>query len=162
MTSIKLEVVSEERSLHKWRVLLKEDVFASFISKGGVLLAHLHNPCVNWLQTEACYVLNSELPKLENNSLRVCVENGKVLEISGLYKPKGDSRATDWRSGKWWEHGFVRRLELPENADGKKIEAYVNNNDTVLDIRIPKTSLECDHIPQGNNLVTKESASTST
>lgn len=70
------------------------------------------------------------------------------MEISGLWTHKGESKTTDWRSGKWWEHGFVRRLELPENTDWKKIEAYVNN-DIVLDIRLPKTSLDCD-IPRGN------------
>ncbi|GKE38869.1 21.7 kDa class VI heat shock protein, partial [Tanacetum coccineum] len=76
---------------------------------------------------------------LEKNSIQVYVDNGKVMEISGLWKHKGESRAADWRSGKWWEHGFVRRLELPENTDWKKIEAYVNN-DTILDIRLPKES----------------------
>ncbi|KAI3753863.1 hypothetical protein L2E82_25927 [Cichorium intybus] len=187
MASIKLEVVSEDQSLRKWCVPLREDVFATFMSKGGsivhkvfgdkslfgpllftkffdpsdafplwefepgVVLSNLQNPCLDWLQTNSCYILKSELPKLEKSNVRICVENGKVLEISGLWKHKGESR-TDWRSGEWWEHGFVRRLELPENTDWKKMEAYVFN-DTVLDIRLPKTQLECD------NGVMKESAS---
>lgn len=65
------------------------------------------------------------------------------MEISGLWNRKSDSRTTDWRSDKWWERGFVRRLELPEHVDWKKIEASLNN-DNILDIRLPKTSTECD------------------
>lgn len=98
MTSVQLQVVSEDQSTHKWCVPLKEDVFGAFIAKGGpivhkvfgdkslfgpllfkkffdpsdafplwefepgVLLSDLQNPCVDWFQTEACYVLKSELP----------------------------------------------------------------------------------------------------
>lgn len=73
----------------------------------------------------------------------MCIEDGKVLEISGQWKHHKDSRTTtkDWRSSHWWEQGFVRRVELPENADWKNIKAFVNNNDSLLpllDIRIPK------------------------
>ncbi|KAL8205563.1 hypothetical protein R6Q57_009114 [Mikania cordata] len=196
MASIRLEVVSEDQTLHKWRVPLKEDVFSAFMVKEGpfvhkvfgdkslfgpllykrffdpsdafplwefdpgVLLSDPHNACVDWFQTDACYVLKSELPEIEKSSIRVYVENGKVMEISGLWNHKGDSRTIDWRSGKWWECGFVRRLELPENVDAKKIEAYVNN-DTILDIRLPKTSPESD-ISAENTRVIKDSASTST
>ncbi|PWA49465.1 HSP20-like chaperones superfamily protein [Artemisia annua] len=136
------------------------DAFPLWEFEPGLLLSDLQNPCVDWFQTDGCYILKSELPKLEKISIQVYVDNGKVMEISGLWKHKGESRAADWRSGKWWEHGFVRRLELPENTDWKKIEAYVNN-DTILDIRLPKTSLECN-VPRGNLGVLKESTSAST
>ncbi|XP_071725838.1 21.7 kDa class VI heat shock protein isoform X2 [Rutidosis leptorrhynchoides] len=158
MTSVQLEVLSEEHSSHKWRVPLKEDVFAAFMAKGGPIVHK--NPCVDWFQTDACYILKSELPELGNSNIHVSVENGNVIEISGLWKHKQEARTTtDWRTGKWWEHGFVRRLELPENTDWKKIEAYVNN-DTLLDIRLPKNSLKRD-ITRGNEGVIKDSASTS-
>lgn len=98
MASMKLEVVSEDQSLRKWCVPLREDIFATFMAKGspimhkvfgdkslfgpllftkffdpsdafplwefepGVLLSNLQNPCVDWLQTDSCYVLKSELP----------------------------------------------------------------------------------------------------
>ncbi|KAK1440007.1 hypothetical protein QVD17_05832 [Tagetes erecta] len=195
MGSIRVVVVSEDQSPHKWRVPLKEDVFGAFMTKGGpfvhkafgdkslfgpllfkkffdpsdafplwefepgVLLSDPQNACVDWFQTEVCYVLKTELPEIEKSSIRVYVENGKVMEISGLWNHKGDSRTTDWRSDKWWERGFVRRLELPENVDWKKIEAFVNN-DTILDIRLPKTSAECD-TPAGNGRVVKDYASAS-
>ncbi|XP_023747949.1 21.7 kDa class VI heat shock protein isoform X2 [Lactuca sativa] len=152
MASMKLEVVSEDQSLRKWCVPLREDIFATFMAKGSPIMHK--NPCVDWLQTDSCYVLKSELPKIEKSSVRICVENGKVMEISGVWKNKGESSRTDWRSGEWWEHGFVRRLELPENTDWKKTEAYVYN-DTVLDIRLPKTP-SMEYCTEG---VIKESSS---
>lgn len=65
------------------------------------------------------------------------------MEICGQWKQQKQSKTRDWRSGHWWEHGHVRRLELPEDADWKKIEAHVNS-DIFLEIRIPKKSLEGD------------------
>lgn len=65
------------------------------------------------------------------------VENGKVVEISGLWKHQRDPTAKEWRGGHWWEHGFVRRLELPENADWRRIEASLTD-EIYLEIRIPK------------------------
>ncbi|GKC45537.1 21.7 kDa class VI heat shock protein [Tanacetum coccineum] len=38
MTGIQLEVVLEDQSPHKWRVPLKEDVFAAFMAKGGPMV----------------------------------------------------------------------------------------------------------------------------
>lgn len=68
----------------------------------------------------------------------VCGEKGKVVEISGQWRSR-ESDARDWRTGHWWEHGFVRRLELPDDANWRGTEAYIEN-DTFLDIKIPKVS----------------------
>jgi HSP20 family molecular chaperone IbpA len=66
-----------------------------------------------------------------------------VLEISGQWKALQASSQRDWRTGRWWEHGFVRRLELPDDANWKKAEAYVYD-DCFLEIKIPKNiSAEC-------------------
>ncbi|KAK4387001.1 class VI heat shock protein [Sesamum angolense] len=102
---------------------------------------------VDWYQTETDYVLLAEVPGLGQNSLQVCIENGKILEISGQWRQQQrESRAKDWRSGKWWEHGYVRRLELPEQTGWRRAEAHMKN-DVVLEIRIPKTAPDSD---QGN------------
>lgn len=84
--------------------------------------------------------------------MRVYAENGKIVEISGQWKQQKESKAKDWRSGHWWEHGYVRRLELPEDADCRKIEGYLNN-DIFLEVRIPKKTLDCDR----DDTITKKS-----
>ncbi|KAH9611260.1 hypothetical protein KSS87_008933 [Heliosperma pusillum] len=75
------------------------------------------------------------------DSVQVCIEKGKILEISGQYRKhqNGDPKARDWKSSHWWEHGFVRRIELPENADWKKTEVTIKN-ELVLEIKIPMKS----------------------
>ena len=86
--------------------------------------------------------------------MKLYVEQGKVVEISGQWKQQKDSKTRDWRSGDWWEHGYVRKLELPENADWRRMDAHVIN-DTILEIRIPKRTSDCDDT-KGNDGVKQE------
>lgn len=69
----------------------------------------------------------------------VSVEDGKVLEVSAQLRLKVETGTKDWRAGNWWEHGCVRRIELPENADWKKTEVLMSNADNkFLEVKIPK------------------------
>ena len=89
-------------------------------------------------------------------------ENGKVVEISGQWKQQqqgGESNSLkstkDWRSGNWWEHGYVRRLELPQDADSKRIEASLTN-DLLLELKIHKINnkpLDYEANPKDNDAV---------
>ncbi|CAL5341809.1 hypothetical protein CsSME_00026284 [Camellia sinensis var. sinensis] len=133
------------------------DAFPLWEFESDVLLSKLRSASqstVDWFLTDADYVLKAELPGIGKSSVQVYVEQGKVVEISGQWKNQKEPKTRDWRSGHWWEYGYVRRLELPENADWRKIEAYVNN-DTVLEIRIPKKCLDCDNA-QGSDEATKD------
>ncbi|CAJ1964515.1 unnamed protein product [Sphenostylis stenocarpa] len=71
------------------------------------------------------------------SNIEVHVDNGKVVEISGEWKPQKESKASDWRCGHWWEYGYVRRLEVPEEADLEIIEALIRNA-RFLEVQIPK------------------------
>ncbi|KAL2476230.1 21.7 kDa class VI heat shock protein [Abeliophyllum distichum] len=144
--------VFDERSLFSPLLFGKffdpSDAFPLWEFESDVLLSNLHSSgqrSVDWSQTDADYVLKAELPGigLGNNTIQVCIEGGKVLEISGQWRQHKDPKKQDWRSSHWWEHGYVRRLELPENSDWRKLEANVKN-DVLLEIRIPKTYLDGD------------------
>ncbi|XP_048234822.1 21.7 kDa class VI heat shock protein isoform X1 [Ricinus communis] len=123
------------------------DAFPLWEFESDVLLSNLKSSGkngVDWFQTDEAYVLKAELPAgVGINTVRIYAENGKIMEISGQWKQQRESKAKDWRSGHWWEHGYVRRLELPEDAEWRKIEAYVNT-DMSLELRIPKNNLDCD------------------
>ncbi|KAK9130965.1 hypothetical protein Sjap_011452 [Stephania japonica] len=99
---------------------------------------------VEWLETDKEYVLKAELPGLNNkkqiHNVQVVVEKGKVVEISGQWR---ESEVKEWKSGHWWEHGCVRRLELPQDADWRKIEANIKD-EVFLEIRVPEINNE-DH-----------------
>ncbi|KDP39039.1 hypothetical protein JCGZ_00796 [Jatropha curcas] len=122
------------------------DAFPLWEFESDVLLSSLRSSGktnVDWFQTDEAYVLKADLPGVGINTVQVYAENGKIVEISGQWNQQRETKAKDWRSGNWWEHGYVRRLELPEDADWRKIEAYLNN-DIFLEIRIPKNSVDCE------------------
>jgi hypothetical protein len=48
------------------------------------------------------------------------------------------------RCSHWWENGYVRRLEMPEDADWKNIQAFIYN-DIFLEIKMPKIKKGSDH-----------------
>ncbi|XP_010448462.1 PREDICTED: 21.7 kDa class VI heat shock protein-like [Camelina sativa] len=121
------------------------DAFPLWEFEAEVLLASLRSlgHCrVDWSQTDHVYVLKSDLPVVGKNNVQVYVDvSGKVMEISGQWNNNKKTVVNgDWRSGKWWEHGYVRRLELPGDADPKNSEVFLPNNEdcSFLEIRIPK------------------------
>ncbi|CAL5390554.1 unnamed protein product [Camellia sinensis] len=152
------------------------DAFPLWEFESSVLLSRLRSSnqsTVDWSQTDVDYVLKAELPgkiqtcgvrgiiprliisqRVGKSSVQIYVEDGKVVEISGQWKQQNESKTKDWRSGHWWEHGYVRRLELPDNADWRKVEAYVKN-EIALEVRIPKKPLDCGKT-QGHDGATVE------
>ncbi|XP_020229339.1 21.7 kDa class VI heat shock protein [Cajanus cajan] len=124
------------------------DAFPLWEFESDILLSHLRSSnqkTVDWYQTDEGYMLKAEVPGSGLSSIEVHVDNGKVVEISGQWKPQRDSKANDWRCGHWWEYGYVRRLEMPEDADLKIVEAHIYNT-RFLELRIPKC-------PQGKHVV---------
>ncbi|XP_027342534.1 21.7 kDa class VI heat shock protein [Abrus precatorius] len=127
------------------------DAFPLWEFESDVLLSHLKSSSqstVDWHETDEGYILKAEIPGTGKNNIQVHVDKGKVVEISGQWKQQRDS--SDWRCGHWWEYGYVRRLEMPEDADWKNIEAYIYN-DIFLEIRIPKSQQACD-LSQGKDV----------
>ncbi|CAA6668759.1 unnamed protein product [Spirodela intermedia] len=100
---------------------------------------------VGWSETAAEYVLTAALPEAAREDLAVAVEKGRVVEISGRWRRRRRRREedsgerSDWRAGEWWELGFVRRLELPEDARPATAVAAVDGSG-LLEIRIPRRS----------------------
>nr|CAB3465076.1 unnamed protein product [Digitaria exilis] len=119
------------------------DAFPLWDLDPDVLLANLRRGAaritVDWGETDAEYYLRADIPG--GRKCEVEVSSGdamKVIDITGLWRaPPADGR--DWRAGRWWEHGFVRRLELPDDADWRKVEAYLDDGEGSLEIKVPKT-----------------------
>ncbi|XP_020256520.1 22.3 kDa class VI heat shock protein isoform X2 [Asparagus officinalis] len=115
------------------------DAFPLWEFESEALLSGLRSASktsVDWVETDVEYVVRAELPGARKIEIEVCAEKEKVLEISGQWKSR-ESNVRDWRTGHWWEHGFVRRLELPGDANWRRIEAYIDN-EIFLEIKIPK------------------------
>ncbi|OIT30510.1 PREDICTED: 21.7 kDa class VI heat shock protein [Nicotiana attenuata] len=121
------------------------DAFPLWEFDSDVLLSNARssNQCtVDWSQTETDYLLRAEIPGVGKGNIRVCVEDGKVLVVSGQLRQQKE----DWRAGNWWEYGCVRRIELPENADWRKTEAFLSGDHKFLQVKIPKT-IPTDDVP---------------
>ncbi|KAK8943865.1 21.7 kDa class VI heat shock protein [Platanthera guangdongensis] len=99
---------------------------------------------INWSQSDNAYFFRSELPGIINHSITqsinpevaLCGDKGRVIEISGKWEEK-EAGGENWRNNQWWEHGFVRRLEVPDDADLMKMEACIAD-DVALEIKLSK------------------------
>ncbi|XP_015898099.3 21.7 kDa class VI heat shock protein isoform X1 [Ziziphus jujuba] len=131
------------------------DAFPLWEFESEVLLSNLRSSgqtTVDWFQTEQDYVLKAELPgNGKNCNVQIYADSEKVVEISGQWKQQTRESKMEWRSGNWWEYGFVRRLEMPEDADCRRIEAYVTT-DMVFEIKIAKKTLGSDHPNKGKDV----------
>ena len=77
--------------------------------------------------------------------MEVSGDEMKVIDISGLWRALLPADGRDWRASWWWEHGFVRRVELPEDAEWRKVEAYFDDGEGSLEIKVPKTADDDAH-----------------
>ncbi|PVH62169.1 hypothetical protein PAHAL_3G225200 [Panicum hallii] len=117
------------------------DAFPLWEFEPEVLLAALRRGAarttVDWGETDAEYYLRADVPGGRKCDVEVSGDAMKVIDISGLWRaPPADGR--DWRAGRWWEHGFARRVELPEDAEWRKVEAYFDDGEGSLEIKVPK------------------------
>ncbi|XP_062181693.1 22.3 kDa class VI heat shock protein-like [Phragmites australis] len=117
------------------------DAFPLWEFEPDVLLAALRRGAakstVDWAETDSEYYLRAGIPGGCRCDVEVSGDAMKVIDISGLWRASpADGR--DWRAGRWWEHGFVRRVELPEDADWRKVEAYFDDGEGSLEIKVPK------------------------
>ncbi|KAK8950233.1 21.7 kDa class VI heat shock protein [Platanthera guangdongensis] len=79
---------------------------------------------INWSQSDNAYFFRSELPGKGDRDQR---EKWEEKEAGGENR----------RNNQWWEHGFVRRLEVPDDADLMKMEACIAD-DVALEIKLSK------------------------
>ncbi|CAL9042746.1 unnamed protein product [Musa banksii] len=122
------------------------DAFPLWEFESDALLSGLRNASkstVDWSATNADYLLKAELPVgARKCDIDVCNLKEMVVEISGRWRGR-ETDTKDWKNGRWWEYGFARRLELPEDANWTKMEAYITD-DISLEIRIPKNGSDID------------------
>uniref|UniRef100_A0A803QCJ0 SHSP domain-containing protein n=1 Tax=Cannabis sativa TaxID=3483 RepID=A0A803QCJ0_CANSA len=158
-----IEVIREDQTTKKCPFLFGKffdpsDAFPLWEFDSDILLSNLRSlgqTTVDWFRTphDQDYVLKADIPGIGvgKNSVQVVYnEKQKAVEVSGVWSQQQSMTINkEWRSGNWWEYGYVRRLELPDDADSRKIEAYLTN-DTLLEIKIPKKILDFE--PNNNTL----------
>jgi len=95
------------------------------------------SPVVDVREKDGRYLIEAELPGVSEKDLKVELKDG-TLTLSTEQKEEQEKKDED---GKWIrrerrESRFSRSFELPEDADGDKIEARFK--DGLLTIELPK------------------------
>ena len=91
---------------------------------------------VDWKETPEAHVFNVDLPGLKKEEVKVEVEDGRVLQISGERSREQEQKDDRWHRVERSTGKFVRRFRLPENANMDEIRAAMENG--VLTITVPK------------------------
>jgi HSP20 family protein len=120
------------------------DMFRSIVpsaaSSGGSETAAFANARVDWKETPEAHVFKADLPGVKKEEVKVEVEDGNVLVISGKRSCREEEHKNDkWHRVERSSGQFMRRFRLPENAKVDEVKAGLENG--VLTVTVPKTEV---------------------
>lgn len=97
--------------------------------------AHAH---IDWKETPTAHVFKADVPGLRKEEVKVEVEDGRILQISGERKREQEEKTDTWHRVERSSGTFTRRFRLPENASVEEVRAGMENG--VLTITVPKVN----------------------
>ncbi|KAK2975662.1 hypothetical protein RJ640_025958 [Escallonia rubra] len=98
--------------------------------------AAVANPRVDWKETPEAHVVKVDLPGLKKEEVKVEVEDGRVIQVSGERSREQEEKTDRWHRVERSSGKFVRRFRLPENARMDQVKAAMENG--VLTVTVPK------------------------
>ncbi|XP_031265099.1 class I heat shock protein-like [Pistacia vera] len=111
------------------------DPFLSMVNQCPVL-----NTPTDWKETPEAHVFTADLPGLKKEEVKVEVDEGRVLQISGERNVEKDDKNDKWHRVERCRGKFLRRFRLPENAKTDEVKASMENG--VLVVTIPKQEVK--------------------
>ena len=91
---------------------------------------------IDWKETPEAHVFRADVPGLKKEEVKVEVEDGNVLQISGERNKEQEEKTDTWHRVERSSGKFLRRFRLPENAKAEQIKASME--DGVLTVTVPK------------------------
>ncbi|XP_030928700.1 18.5 kDa class I heat shock protein-like [Quercus lobata] len=95
---------------------------------------------VDWKETQNAHVFKADVPGLKKEEVKVEIEDGRVLQISGERSQEQEEKSDTWHRVERSSGRFSRRFRLPENAKVEEVKAAMENG--VLTVTVPKEEVK--------------------
>ncbi|KAL7253301.1 hypothetical protein ACSBR1_007770 [Camellia fascicularis] len=98
------------------------------------------NTRIDWKETPEANIFKADLPGMKKEEVKVEVEEGRVLQISGERSKEHEEKNDKWHCIERSSGKFLRRFRLPENAKVDQVKATMENG--VLTVTVPKEEVK--------------------
>ena len=94
------------------------------------------NTRIDWKETPEAHIFKADLPGLQKEEVKVEVEEGRILQISGEKSKEQEDKNDKWHRIERSIGKFLRKFRLPKNAKMDQVKASMENG--VLTVTVPK------------------------
>ncbi|KAL8051244.1 hypothetical protein ABFX02_06G135100 [Erythranthe guttata] len=98
------------------------------------------NARIDWKETPEAHMFKVDVPGLKKEEVKVEVEDGNILQISGERSKEKEEKNDKWHRVERSSGKFIRRFRLPENAKLEEVKAAMENG--VLTVTVPKEEVK--------------------
>ena len=95
---------------------------------------------IDWKETPEAHVFKVDLPGLKKEEVKVEMEEGRILQISGERSKEQEEKNDKWHRVERSSGKFLRKFRLPENAKVDQVKAGMENG--VLTVTVPKEEVK--------------------